>query len=161
MVRAYFTSRVSLIVLQLQNFLIRTISFAQSEESQSMKLKILGEQFEAEMKSKTLQIKPKLIGCVWQGLDNEYSASGECKEFSLSLSLEQIETNRSAIFFSVSAPARSVEFVRAREAYVNQLPMIVRGTPTHKVKARKVVPSPVPVVVQQCNNMLFFSPLKW
>uniref|UniRef100_A0A0C9Q956 Chaf1a-a protein n=1 Tax=Fopius arisanus TaxID=64838 RepID=A0A0C9Q956_9HYME len=41
-------------------------------ELQKDKLKILEEEFEAEMKTKTSRIKPKVVGCVWQGLINSY-----------------------------------------------------------------------------------------
>ncbi|KAK0094842.1 hypothetical protein PV326_009826 [Microctonus aethiopoides] len=43
-----------------------------SPETQKFKLKILGEQFEAEMNEKTAKIKPKIIGCIWQGPLNSY-----------------------------------------------------------------------------------------
>ncbi|XP_015516214.1 chromatin assembly factor 1 subunit A [Neodiprion lecontei] len=43
-----------------------------SPETQKLKLKLLGEQFEAERKTKTSKIKPKVIGCVWQGSINAF-----------------------------------------------------------------------------------------
>ncbi|XP_046741414.1 chromatin assembly factor 1 subunit A-like [Diprion similis] len=43
-----------------------------SPETQKLKLKLLGEQFEAERKTKTSKIKPKVIGCVWQGSVNAF-----------------------------------------------------------------------------------------
>ncbi|VVC40868.1 Chromatin assembly factor 1 subunit A,Armadillo-like helical [Cinara cedri] len=36
-----------------------------SEETQKEKLKLLGEEFEAEIKKKTERIKPRLVGCIW------------------------------------------------------------------------------------------------
>jgi len=35
------------------------------EEVQKEKLKLLGEEFEAEIKKKTERIKPRLVGCIW------------------------------------------------------------------------------------------------
>lgn len=32
---------------------------------QKEKLKLLGEEFEAERKEKTERIKPRLVGCIW------------------------------------------------------------------------------------------------
>ncbi|KAM0736155.1 hypothetical protein ACS0PU_010116 [Formica fusca] len=48
-----------------------------------MKLKILGEQFEAERNIKTYKLKPKIIGCIWQESDNSFpeSVSAKVKEF--------------------------------------------------------------------------------
>ncbi|XP_050452579.1 chromatin assembly factor 1 subunit A-B [Cataglyphis hispanica] len=52
-------------------------------QTQKMKLKILGEQFEAERNTKTYKLKPKIIGCIWQGSDNSFpeSVSTKVKEF--------------------------------------------------------------------------------
>jgi chromatin assembly factor 1 subunit A len=36
-----------------------------SEEAQKEKLKLLGEEFEKEIKKKTERIKPRLVGCIW------------------------------------------------------------------------------------------------
>jgi len=36
-----------------------------TEEVQQEKLKLLGEEFEAEIKKKTERIKPRLVGCTW------------------------------------------------------------------------------------------------
>lgn len=36
-----------------------------TEEVQQEKLKLLGEEFEAEIKKKTERIKPRLVGCIW------------------------------------------------------------------------------------------------
>lgn len=36
-----------------------------SDEVQKEKLKLLGEEFEAEIKKKTERIKPRLVGCIW------------------------------------------------------------------------------------------------
>ncbi|XP_015600795.1 chromatin assembly factor 1 subunit A [Cephus cinctus] len=46
-----------------------------SPETQKVKLKILGEQFEEERKTKTARIKPKVIGCIWQGPLHEFPES--------------------------------------------------------------------------------------
>jgi chromatin assembly factor 1 subunit A len=40
-------------------------------ETQKAKLKILQQEFAAEMKKKTEKIKPRLIGCVWVNLTND------------------------------------------------------------------------------------------
>ncbi|XP_043478852.1 chromatin assembly factor 1 subunit A-B-like [Leptopilina heterotoma] len=44
-------------------------------ETQKFKLKILGEQFEAERNTKTAKLKPKVIGCIWQNSDNTYASN--------------------------------------------------------------------------------------
>lgn len=44
-----------------------------------MKLKLLGEQFEAERKAKTHKLQPKIIGCVWQGPSGALPDGGEYK----------------------------------------------------------------------------------
>lgn len=49
-------------------------------EAQKAKLKILQQEFAAEMKKKTEKIKPRLIGCIWMNGDedeNGFSKSGE------------------------------------------------------------------------------------
>lgn len=47
-----------------------------SPEAQKAKLKILQQEFAAEMKKKTEKIKPRLIGCIWmQGNEDENGAS--------------------------------------------------------------------------------------
>ncbi|RLU19046.1 hypothetical protein DMN91_009404 [Ooceraea biroi] len=46
-----------------------------SPHTQKMKLKILGEQFEAEMNAKTHKLKPKIIGCCWEGIDKSFPES--------------------------------------------------------------------------------------
>jgi chromatin assembly factor 1 subunit A len=51
----------------------------QNPEKQETKLKILGEQFEAERNTKTKKLKPKVIGCVWLNKNNTYPESS--KEF--------------------------------------------------------------------------------
>ncbi|XP_043277415.1 chromatin assembly factor 1 subunit A-B-like isoform X2 [Venturia canescens] len=43
-----------------------------SPETQKYKLKILGEEFEAERKTQPSKVKPRVIGCVWQGPSNAY-----------------------------------------------------------------------------------------
>lgn len=44
---------------------IETLLIFKSKEAQKEKLKLLGEQFEAEIKKKTQRIKPILVGCIW------------------------------------------------------------------------------------------------
>lgn len=56
---------------------MESIFLLQSPQTQKMKLKILGEQFEAERNTKTYKLKPKIIGCVWQGPGNLFPASSE------------------------------------------------------------------------------------
>lgn len=36
-----------------------------TKEVRKEKLKLLGEEFEAEIKKKTERIKPRLVGCIW------------------------------------------------------------------------------------------------
>lgn len=67
-------------------------------ETQKFKLKILGEQFEAERNEKTLRLKPKIIGCVWLGPDNAYPEN---------------------------TPKRVVDFLTARHAWVSQIPVVL------------------------------------
>lgn len=55
----------------------------QSPQTQKMKLKLLGEQFEAERNAKTHKLKPRIIGCIWQGLGNSFPESGEYMFYSL------------------------------------------------------------------------------
>ncbi|KAL0126090.1 hypothetical protein PUN28_004899 [Cardiocondyla obscurior] len=70
-------------------------------QTQKMKLKILGEQFEAERNTKTYKLKPKIIGCIWQGSDNSFPAfiSPKVKEF---LSARQAWVNNIPIIFPSS-----------------------------------------------------------
>jgi len=49
----------------------------QSPQTQKMKLKILGEQFEAERNAKMHKLKPKIIGCIWEGAGNSFPEFGE------------------------------------------------------------------------------------
>ena len=42
-----------------------------SPETQKAKLKILQQEFAAEMKKKTEKIKPRLIGCIWLNGDED------------------------------------------------------------------------------------------
>ncbi|XP_036149729.1 uncharacterized protein LOC105830502 [Monomorium pharaonis] len=72
-----------------------------SPQTQKMKLKILGEQFEAERNAKTYRLKPKIIGCIWQGSDNS---------------------------FPESVPPKVKEFLLARQAWVNNIPIIFPST---------------------------------
>ncbi|CAL1678089.1 unnamed protein product [Lasius platythorax] len=68
-----------------------------SPQTQKMKLKILGEQFEAERNTKTYKLKPKIIGCIWQGSDNS---------------------------FPESVSAKVKEFLTARQAWVSNIPIV-------------------------------------
>ncbi|XP_071643741.1 uncharacterized protein [Temnothorax longispinosus] len=68
-----------------------------SPQTQKMKLKLLGEQFEAERNAKTYKLKPKIIGCIWQGSENS---------------------------FPESVPPKVKEFLSARQAWVNNIPII-------------------------------------
>lgn len=69
-----------------------------SPQTQKMKLKILGKQFEAERNAKTHKLKPKIIGCIWQGPGNS---------------------------FPESIPPKVKEFLSARQAWVNNIPIIL------------------------------------
>lgn len=51
--------------------------FMQTPETQKIKLKVLGEQLKAEMSEKTTKLKPKVIGCIWQGPLNSYPESSK------------------------------------------------------------------------------------
>lgn len=46
-------------------FIVEIIFHLQSPETQKFKLKVLGDEFEAERNEKTLKLKPKVIGCIW------------------------------------------------------------------------------------------------
>ncbi|XP_035732992.1 chromatin assembly factor 1 subunit A-B-like [Vespa mandarinia] len=70
-------------------------------ETQKFKLKLLGEQFEAERSAKMSKLKPKIIGCVWLGPDNIYPEN---------------------------TPKRIVEFLTARQAWVSQIPVVLPST---------------------------------
>ncbi|XP_032683554.1 chromatin assembly factor 1 subunit A-B [Odontomachus brunneus] len=69
-----------------------------SPQTQKMKLKLLGEQFEAERKVKTHKLQPKIIGCVWQGPSNGLPDG---------------------------APTKLREFVSSRQIWVSHVPMIL------------------------------------
>nr|XP_012230666.1 PREDICTED: chromatin assembly factor 1 subunit A-B [Linepithema humile] len=69
-----------------------------SPQTQKMKLKILGEQFEAERNAKTYKLKPKIIGCIWQERKN---------------------------LFPESISTKVKEFLSARQAWVNNIPIIL------------------------------------
>ncbi|EFN76991.1 hypothetical protein EAI_02453 [Harpegnathos saltator] len=72
-----------------------------SPQTQKMKLKLLGEQFEAERKTKTHKLQPKIIGCVWQGPSNVLSddAPTKLREF---VSIRQIWVSHISIIFPSS-----------------------------------------------------------
>nr|XP_033326883.1 chromatin assembly factor 1 subunit A-B [Megalopta genalis]XP_033326884.1 chromatin assembly factor 1 subunit A-B [Megalopta genalis]XP_033326886.1 chromatin assembly factor 1 subunit A-B [Megalopta genalis] len=65
-------------------------------ETHKFKLKVLGEQFESERNTKTSKLKPKIVGCVWRGLENS---------------------------FSENVPPRTRDFLLTREAWVQQTPV--------------------------------------
>ncbi|XP_076296625.1 uncharacterized protein LOC143216925 [Lasioglossum baleicum] len=65
-------------------------------ETQKFKLKVLGEQFESERNTKTAKLKPKIIGCIWRGMEN---------------------------LFLENVPPRTRDFLTAREAWVRQNPV--------------------------------------
>ncbi|CAK9809622.1 Chromatin assembly factor 1 subunit A-A, partial [Anthophora quadrimaculata] len=67
-------------------------------ETQKFKLKALGEQFECERNTKTLKLKPKIIGCIWRGPENQ---------------------------FSPNVPQKTVDFLTAHEIWVRQIPVIL------------------------------------
>ncbi|XP_034196204.2 uncharacterized protein LOC117611888 [Osmia lignaria lignaria] len=65
-------------------------------QTQKFKLKVLGQQFESERSRKTSKLKPKIIGCIWRGPNNE---------------------------FPPNVPERTREFLTAHEAWVRQIPV--------------------------------------
>ncbi|KOC66290.1 Chromatin assembly factor 1 subunit A [Habropoda laboriosa] len=71
---------------------------AMSPETQKFKLKVLGEQFECERNTKTSKLKPKIIGCIWRGSENQFSSN---------------------------VPQKTVDFLTAHEAWVRQIPVIL------------------------------------
>lgn len=120
-----------------------------------MKLKILGEQFEAERNVKTYKLKPKIIGCIWQGPGNSFPESSEYILFidihisTLSVYLLYIllynyiiytynyyyllyifTIIHNYIFKLVSVPTKVKEFLSARQAWVNNLPIIFPSSAT-------------------------------
>lgn len=141
----------------------------QSPQTQKMKLKILGEQFEAERNAKTYKLKPKIIGCIWQGPGNSFPASSEyilfknvcilytlyicyihyytytllyiIMEYVIILLLHYKLSNIILSFYIyiytsnylyiiyyifklVSVPSKVQEFLSARQAWVNNIPII-------------------------------------
>lgn len=48
-----------------------------SKETQTEKLKLLGEEFEAEIRKKTERIKPRLVGCIWISNNVTYPENGK------------------------------------------------------------------------------------
>ncbi|XP_011504216.1 PREDICTED: chromatin assembly factor 1 subunit A-B [Ceratosolen solmsi marchali] len=90
-------------------------------EKQQTKLKILGEQFEAERNIKTKKLKPKVIGCIWLNKNNAYPQN---------------------------TPEHAVHFLTVRHIWVNHVPLILtppadaentndneNGTPSNKTNA--------------------------
>ncbi|KAJ8674405.1 hypothetical protein QAD02_005667 [Eretmocerus hayati] len=65
-------------------------------ENQKKKLKILGEQFEAERNAKTKKLQPKVIGFVWLNEENDYPKT---------------------------TPPNAVQFLIARHAWVREIPI--------------------------------------
>lgn len=64
---------------RVENFEFLTFQFyyPQSPETQKVRLKLLGEQFESERNTKTSKLKPKIIGIIWRGADNNFPSNGE------------------------------------------------------------------------------------
>ncbi|KAL7297334.1 hypothetical protein TKK_0009727 [Trichogramma kaykai] len=61
----------------------------ENPEKQEAKLKVLGEQFEAERKEKAVKnLKPKVIGCIW------LNANGECPENTRPLHVQFLKTHQ-------------------------------------------------------------------
>ncbi|XP_043669654.1 chromatin assembly factor 1 subunit A [Vespula pensylvanica] len=83
-------------------------------ETQKFKLKLLGEEFEAERRTKMSKLKPKIIGCVWLGPDNTYPEN---------------------------TPKRVVEFLTARHAWVSQIPVVLPSTMKENTDADSGTPS--------------------
>ncbi|XP_066590749.1 chromatin assembly factor 1 subunit A-B-like isoform X2 [Prorops nasuta] len=69
-----------------------------SPEMRKFKLKLLGEEFDAERNSKISKLKPRIIGCIWQGLDNSFPEN---------------------VF------SKTVEFLQKRKAWVHQIPVVL------------------------------------
>lgn len=90
-----------------------------SPETQKVRLKLLGEQFESERNAKTSKLKPKIIGIIWRGPDNN---------------------------FPPNVPAKIVDFLTAREAWVRQIPCsALLSTPTtseNETANERASPSP-------------------
>ncbi|XP_015175916.1 PREDICTED: chromatin assembly factor 1 subunit A-like [Polistes dominula] len=99
-------------------------------ETQKFKLKLLGEQFEAERTAKMSKLKPRIIGCVWLGENNSYPEN---------------------------TPKKVVEFLTARHAWVSQIPVVlpsptnenteVDGTPA-STRKRKVPTEALPDLIR-------------
>ena len=53
----------------------------QNPETQKTKLKLMGEQFEAERNTKTKKIKPKVIGCIWLNGNNAYPENSKSLKY--------------------------------------------------------------------------------
>ncbi|KAL2712337.1 chromatin assembly factor 1 subunit A-B-like [Vespula squamosa] len=83
-------------------------------ETQKFKLKLLGEEFEAERRTKMSKLKPKIIGCVWLGPDNTYPEN---------------------------TPKRVVEFLTARHAWVSQIPVVLPSIMKENTDANCGTPS--------------------
>ncbi|XP_043799861.1 chromatin assembly factor 1 subunit A-B-like [Apis laboriosa] len=90
-----------------------------SPETQKVRLKLLGEQFESERNTKTSKLKPKIIGIIWRGPDNN---------------------------FPPNVPAKIADFLAAREAWVRQIPCsALLSTPTtseNETANERTSPSP-------------------
>ncbi|XP_031366407.1 chromatin assembly factor 1 subunit A-B [Apis dorsata] len=90
-----------------------------SPETQKVRLKLLGEEFESERNTKTSKLKPKIIGIIWRGPDNN---------------------------FPPNVPAKIVDFLTAREAWVRQIPCsALLSTPTtseNETANERTSPSP-------------------
>ncbi|XP_044020125.1 chromatin assembly factor 1 subunit A-B isoform X2 [Aphidius gifuensis] len=80
-------------------------------ETQKFKLKILGEQFQAEMNEKTAKIKPRVIGILWQNMENNYPDN---------------------------TPEKVVKYMTARQAWVREIPIELTKPLEVKIENEKV-----------------------
>lgn len=122
-------------------------------EAQKAKLKILQQEFAAEMKKKTEKIKPRLIGCIWMnGDEDETGCSNTEKKYHCSdiiwriLKAREMMTSEDAIKLEddlepeVAEPEEEVEKVTAQpkirakinEGSVKQLSKLIHGNLNNK-----------------------------
>lgn len=99
-----------------------------SPQTQKVKLKILGEQFEAERNTKTYKLKPKIIGCIWQGSDNS---------------------------FPESVSAKVKEFLTARQAWVNNIPIVLPSSTSHEENSLAESKTPTQQSVRGSKKTMF------
>lgn len=94
-------------------------------------MKLLGEEFESERNTKTSKLKPKIIGIIWRGPDNNFPPNGEYRFILNRLTAVSCKKESKKAFyiyiyiFCISVPAKIVDFLTAREAWVRQIPVIV------------------------------------